>query len=129
MKVRPLKPEDIPILKHYAEVSGYEYPEPNDINIEKLLVVVDDEDVPIAAVAAKRLAEVFCWISPNAGAELRIEAMRALHEPTIHSLKRMGYDCAEAFIPAKLARRGFGRILTERFGWYPNVLSWGKRLK
>lgn len=129
MRVRPLKYSDIPILKQYAEHSGFEYPEPNDVNIEKVLVVVDDEDRPIAAVAAKKLVEVFCWLNPDARAELRLEAIDILHGSMADALRALGYDCVEAFIPPQLARRGFGRILTGRFGWYANLISYGKRLR
>ncbi len=128
MTVRNLKSSDIPTLKEYAKASGFEYPEPNDINIEKVLVVVDDEDNPILAVAGKRLVEVFGWFNPNAGAELRNEAIKAIEIPMAEALKRLGYECAEVFPPPKLARRGLGRILSSRFGWYRNAQSWGKRL-
>ena len=128
VKVRSLKSSDIPILQQYAERSGFEYPEPNDVNIEKILVVADDEDKPILAVAGKRLIEVFGWFSPNAGAELRNEAIEAIMEPMAEALRLLGYGCAETFLHPKLERRGFGRILTERFGFYRNWPSFGRRL-
>ena len=128
MIVRALKSGDIPILRSWAEASGFEYPEPNDVNVEKVLLVADDEDQPILAVAAKRLVEVFGWFNPETGAELRTEAIQMIHEPMADALKRLGYECAEVFIPPVLERRGFGRILLDRFGWHRNWASWGKRL-
>lgn len=128
VRTRPLKPSDIPLLKQWAEESGFEYPEPDSPQIEKILVVVDDEDRPILAVAAKRLVEVFGWFSPGSGAALRTEAVAAIHGPMIQELKAMGYECAEVFIPQKLERRGFGRFLTSRFGWYRNLISYGRKL-
>ncbi len=129
MTTRALKTSDIPILRQFAKSSGFEYPRINDPGIETVLVVADGNDRPIAAVAAKRLVEVFCWLNPKAGAALRNEAISAAHPPMIKALKLRGYDCAEAFIPPQLLRRGFGRILTERYGWYRNLVSLGKRLR
>lgn len=129
MIVRDLKPEDIPPLKAWAESSGFEYPEPTDPQIEKILVVADDEDRPILVVAGKRLVEVFGWFSPSAGAALRSEAIHAIEGPMNDALKSLGYECAETFLPPQLERRGFGRILASRFGWYKNWASYGKRLR
>ena len=128
MRVRDLRETDIPILTEWAERSGFEYPQPNSSTVEKVLVVADDEDAPILAVAAKRLVEVFGWFDPAAGAELRMEAIRLVQGSMARALKGMGYDCAEVFIPPQLARRGFGDILRNHFGWYRNWPSWGKRL-
>lgn len=128
MNVRSLKSSDIPALQSWAESSGFEYPQPNDASVEKVLVATDSEDRPIVAVAAKRLIEIFCWMNPDAGAELRSEALQIIHAQMAEALKRLGYDCAEAFIPPQLERRGFGRLLERRFGWKKNWTSWGKRL-
>ena len=127
MRVRELRDSDIPLLQAWAESSGFEYPDPGDTQIETLMVVADEDDIPIVAVAAKRLVEVYGWMSPAAGAQLRSEAIRAIHGPMIEALKSKGYDCAEVFIPPQLERRGLGRILEHRFGWRRNVISWGKR--
>ena len=129
MRVRDLQPSDIPILKHYAETSGFPYPRFDDSHIEAFLVVADEEDLPIVAIAAKRLVEVFGWFSPTAGAELRIEALRAVYGPMAETLLGLGYDCAEVFIPPQLERRGFGRFLRDQLGWHKNWSSWGKRLR
>lgn len=128
MRCRPLKPEDIPILKEFAARSGFPYPDLNHPHIEAVLVIADSDDKPIMAVAAKRLVEIYAWISPEARADLRIESLQMIHEPMARELKGLGYECAEVFIPPQLERRGFGRFLTERFGWQKNWLSWGKRL-
>lgn len=128
MQCRPLKSEDIPVLKEFAAHSGFPYPELDSPHIESVLVIADAEDKPIMAVAAKRLVEVYAWISPEARSALRMEAIRMIHSPMSEALKVLGYDCAEVFIPPQLVRRGFGRILQERFGWKKNWLSWGKRL-
>ncbi len=128
MRVRSLRPSDIPILQEYAARSGFPYPEPSDINIEKLLVVADDDGKPIAAVAAKRLVELFAWINPEAGAQLRADAIEMIRGPMAEALRRLGYECAEAFIPPQLERRGFGRFLTGRLGFVRNLVSYGKRI-
>ena len=52
MIVRPLKSEDIPILREWAaraKKSGLEYPDPEHPDIEAFLVVADDSDRPILA--------------------------------------------------------------------------------
>jgi hypothetical protein len=128
LTVRPLKPEDIPILESWAEVSGFEYPDLNHPHIEACLVVVDAEDMPVLAVPAKKLIEVYGLFNPHAGAQLRNDAIQLIQQPMADLLRRLGYECAEAFLPPQLERRGFGRILTKRFGWYRNYVSFGKRL-
>lgn len=127
MKVRPLLESDIPTLQEWANASGFEYPEPTAKDIEAIMVVAGGDDVPILAAAAKRLVEVFGWFDPTAGAELRGEAIRLIHQPMIDALKQKGYECAEVFIPPQLERRGLGRILRDRFHWRRNWPSYGKR--
>ena len=129
MTVRPLKSSDIPILQAWAKASGFEYPEPNDTGIVAFLVVTDEDDLPILAVPAKKLVEVYGYFNPRAGAELRLGAIQAIHGPMAEALKALGYDCAEVFMPPRIARRGFGRFLVERFGWRKNWPSWGMRLR
>jgi hypothetical protein len=125
--IRSLQPSDIPILQAWAEKSGFPYPEPDDPAIEKTLVVVDHEGNPVVAIAGKRLVEILGWFNPNAGAALRNEAIAMVQAPMAEALRRLGYDCAEIFVPPQLERRGFGRILA-RLGCYRNLVSWGKRL-
>lgn len=127
MKIRALKDSDTAILNEIGERSGAPYPKLDHPHIELVLVVADEEDRPILAVAAKRMVEVFGWFSQESGAELRSEAINLIEGPMIETLKRRGYDCAEVFIPPQLERRGFGRILMEKFGWYRNWTSFGKR--
>lgn len=128
MIVRNLRSSDVSILQQYAEHSGFEYPNLDDSSIEAILVVADDSDKPILAVAGKRLIELFAWFNPEAGTELRIEAIRVIEKPMTEALKRLGYECAEAFIPPKLERRGFGAFLLKSLGFYRNWPSFGKRL-
>ena len=129
MTVRELRDSDIPILQAWAEASGFEYPEMADTGIVAFLVVADEGDIPILAVSAKKLVEVYGYFNPGAGAELRLDAIRSIHGPMAEALKALGYDCAEVFMPPRIARRGFGRFLVERFGWRKNWPSWGVRLR
>ena len=128
MTIRPLKPEDIPILKSWAGTSGFEYPDPEHPSIEAFLVVADDSDRPILAAAGSRLIQIFAWLNPEAGAELRMGALNAIHGPLGEALKQLGYDSAETFLDPRLERCGFGKVLRDRFGWYRNWPSWGKKL-
>ena len=126
--VRPLRQSDIPILKSWAAASDFEYPDPEDPCIEAFLVVADDSDKPILAAAGSRLVQIFAWLNPEAGAELRMDALSAIHEPLGNALKQLGYDSTETFLDPRLERRGFGKVLRDRFGWYRNWPSWGKKL-
>ena len=129
MTVRELRDSDIPILQAWAEASGFEYPEMTDPGIVAFLVVADEDDIPILAVPAKKLVEVYGYFNPTAGAQLRLDAIQAIHRAMNEALKALGYDCVEVFMPPQIARRGFGRLLMERFGWRKNWPSWGIRLR
>lgn len=126
MKSRPLRPEDVPILEQQARESGYPYPDLSDRLIEAVEVITDDEDKPIAACIGKRLVELYLLFDPASKAALRIEALNILHESMAKRLKALGYDCAETFLPPNVERR-FWRTLRDRWGWYRNWNSFGRR--
>lgn len=121
MIVRPLKPEDIPILKQYAEASGFPYPDFDDPHIEAFLVVVDSEDRPIVAVAAKRLIEIYGYFDPNASPSLRLKALAMLHEGMAESLRALGYNSIECFLPPEIEKAFGARLMrgirSSRFLW------------
>lgn len=123
MIVRPLKPEDIPILKHYAEASGFPYPDFGDPRIESFLVVVDSQDRPIVACAAKRLIELYGYFDPMASGAVKMSAMKMLHDGMAKSLRAKLYTDIELFIPPQIAEK-FGRRLERTFQCVKNWPSW-----
>lgn len=118
-------PADIPALEAMALASGFPYPDLADPLIEIVMVVVDEEDRPVMACAAKRIVELYLYCGefrPHA----KLNAVRALHEAMPPVLKDFGYDEANAFIPAATPC-GFKRKLTRMFGWCENIPSMFRR--
>jgi hypothetical protein len=125
--IRPLEPRDIPALKAMAEASGYPYPNVDDPLVEAVLVVTDDEDRPVMAVAAKRLVELYLWCGKGMAPSESVAALRVLHEAMGEVLKAKGYHGVEAFLPPNVSGK-FGRRLEKTFGWVRNWQSWTRRI-
>lgn len=123
MIIRPLRASDIPILQDLAARSGFPYPELNHPHIEAVLVVVDSEDKPIIAVAAKKLVEIYGWVDSGRSPSVLMGAWKMLHAGMSETLRNLGYDSAEAFIPPNVSGK-FGRRLERAFGWIKNWQSW-----
>jgi hypothetical protein len=123
MRVRELKAEDVPILKRHAEATEFPYPDFDDPHVEAFLVVVDSEDRPIVACAAKRLIELYGYFDPNCSPSLRMKAMGMLHEGMAVALRTNGYNTASVGIHPRLAKT-FGRRLERSFGWLKNTFDW-----
>lgn len=121
--VRPVKPSDAPILQAIAAQSGFPYPPFDDPHIEAFLVVVDSEDQPIMAVAAKRLIELYLYADPDQSPTVKMRALDALHEGMATPLRSKGYNSASVGIHPELART-FGRRLERSFGWLKNQFEW-----
>ena len=121
MRVRELRDSDIPILREMAEKSGFPYPDFNDPHIEAFLVVVDSEDRPIIACAAKRLIELYGYFDPEASPVLLMRALGALHEGMSETLRAKLYNSAECFVPPSIERTFGGRLMrgirSPRFLW------------
>lgn len=124
MTPRPLRASDIPILQEMEH--GFPYPDPCDPMIEAIFVVVDDSDRPIAAFAAKRLVEIYAWMSDLSTPE-KMQALRIAHGAMPGMLRARGYSHAECFLPPGIAER-FGRRLARSFGWARNWASWTRAL-
>lgn len=123
MTTRALKPSDITILKHYAEASGFPYPDFDDPHIEAFLVVVDSEDRPIVACAAKRLIELYGYFDPNASPSLRMKALGMIHDGMATALRDKGYTITSVGLHPRIAK-AFGRRLHRSFGWLRNQFEW-----
>src|ERR1035441_7365070 len=124
MKIRSLKVSDIPALRDMAARSGYPYPDlASDPTLEAVLVVVDDEDRPLRAAAAKRLVELYFWCDTNLTPHENLAALRLLYDGMVEELRAKGYHSAEAFLPESVSRK-FGRRLERTFGFMRNWPSW-----
>jgi len=118
---RPLKSEDVPILKEWAGRTGFPYPDFDDPHIEAFLVVADSEDHPIVACPAKRLIELYGYFDPACSPTLLIKALGMLHEGMAKALRDKGYQSAEVFIPPSIEKSFGGRLMrgirSPRFLW------------
>jgi hypothetical protein len=123
LRVRELRPDDIPTLTNYAEVSGFEYPDFDDPHIEAFLVVVDSEDQPIAGCAAKRLIELYGYFDPSQSPATKMAVLKSLHQGMAMALRAKGYNSASVGIHPRLAKT-FGRRLKRSFGWLRNTFDW-----
>ncbi len=119
MKTRPFKSSDADFLNRCASQSGFPYPNLSDPLIEAVEIVVDNEDRPIAACAAKRLVELYGWFDPDQSPAVKMAAIRMLHESMAEKLRAIGYREVNISVPPSLAVR-FGRRLKRSFGWREN---------
>lgn len=124
MIVRAYQPSDAPALERMAQSSGYPYPDIDSPLIETVRVIEADGR-PIAAVAARRLVELFGWFEDSGSTAQKMAALQLLHEDVATELRKRGYASAEAFLPPAIDV-SFGKRL-ERFGWHRNPFTnWAK---
>jgi len=125
MRTRPLQDSDIPTLRAMAGASGYPYPDLAE-PLEAVLVLADDQDRPIMAVAAKKLVELYLWCGYEMSPHENIAALRLLHEGMVGELKAKGYNESNAFLPPQIAGK-FGKRLEKTFGWVKGWPNWSRR--
>lgn len=116
MTIRELRESDIPILRSFGEKSGFPYLDFDDPHIEAFLVVVDSDDGPIMACAAKRLIELYLFVDSGASPVVKMEAIRLLHKAMAENLRALTYNQANVAMPPSIAVQ-FGRRLERSFGW------------
>lgn len=121
--VRTLRQSDLPILREFADQSGYPYPDPTGTNIETVLVIADEDDYPVMVCAAERIVQLYLWVDPARRAPVKFAALAALHRQMRPLLRRRGYTEANAFLPPGL-EKAFGRRLQRTFGWCANWVSY-----
>ena len=121
MTIRPFRPSDIPSLRQMYELSGfgYEFPDLRGPLMESVMVVVDENDIPLAACAAERLVQLYLFMDDGQHPEANLRFIKGLHESMAKALSSKGYSSAEAFLPPQV-ERSFGRRLIRMFGWRPN---------
>ena len=128
MTTRQLRDSDITTLRELAVASGFPYPDLTG-PLEAVVVLADDEDQPVMAVAAKRLVELYLWCGKGMTPHQNIAALRLLHDAMADELKTKEYDGigVEAFLPPSVAGK-FGKRLEKTFQWTRNWPSWHKQL-
>jgi hypothetical protein len=121
MKVRAIEERDISALKSIHEARGWNFPFPDVNSSEAAQVVVDDEDRPIMAATAKRIAEVvlICPENGNIHPLVKMEAIKMLHESIRDILVPKGITEVNAFLPPEI-EKSHGRHLVKWFGWAKN---------
>jgi len=127
MKTRPMIAADMPMLKAMATSSGFPYPDLSDPLIEAVYVALDDAGRPIAAVAAKRILELYLIGNSEMHPASKLHVIRILHDSMRVVLRKSGYSEVNAFLPPAIAS-SFGHRLERTFGWRPNWPSWMKSL-
>lgn len=117
--IREFRQEDEAVLRDLHKINGFDYPFPDlkSDQFYKVLVLVDEDDVPVQAVAARKTIEVYFlgdpqWRTPA----WRLDALKGLHVKMHGILIAAGYTDVLAFIPPKVMR-AFGRRLERDFGW------------
>jgi hypothetical protein len=122
MNIRPLQPSDIPTLRQMYEYSGfaYEFPDLRGPLMESVMVAVDENDVPVAAIAAERILQAYLLMDLGLHPATKLRIIRSFHEELAIQLRTRGYHSLEAFLPPPIAE-SFGRRLMRSFGW---VKAW-----
>ncbi len=127
MHARPLRPADIDTLTKRAAESGFPYPAFDDPLIEAVVVIADDDDLPITACVAKRLVELYMYPPEISVSTTRMfSAIAFLHKAMADTLRQKCYSSAEIYLPPQVSRI-FGRRLERSFGWVRNWQSWVKK--
>lgn len=119
MTIRPYRDSDWLALKDIALDAGYPYPEPQGPLVEACLVVVDDDEHPVAAIAAQRIVELYLWKKEGLRPAMSKAILDAMHREMAKELRAKGYQDANAFLPPSLCER-FGRRLRRSWNWTRN---------
>ena len=119
MRIRDLRPDDIPYIEQWHSESGFDYKLPDfDSPIFPVArVVVDEDDRPVQLVACRKTVEIFFlgdseWRNPR----WRLEALTQLHEDVRRELERLGYEDGHCWPPPQV-EKSFGKRLSRLFGW------------
>src|SRR5690348_7913001 len=110
--IRALKPSDIPTLRNWYETSGfsYDFPDVRGDRMESVLVFTDDNDAPLAAVAAERIVQLYLWMDENLHPAAKLRIIKEFHEKMATELRNKGYNSSEAFLPPEI-EHSFGKRL------------------
>jgi len=124
MTIRAMTPADIPTLRNIHELSGlaYTFPDLRGPLMENVLVIADERDIPIMAVAAERIIQLFLWCDESLHPAAKLRGIRILHEGMATVLRKKDYTQVNCFLPPSL-EKSFGRRLMNNFGWVRNWFS------
>ncbi len=127
MTIRPLQQSDIPSLRLMHEYSGFKYDFPNLRGplMESVLVAVDENDLPVAAIAAERIVQAYLLLDWNLHPATAHRIIRQFHEQLAIQLRTKHYKSLEAFLPPPIAE-SFGKRLMRSFGWHRNWPSFSR---
>jgi hypothetical protein len=119
--IRDFRPDDIPALKKIHEAQGHNYPFPDLEKFVGVVVAVDENDIPVQAIACRKTVEVYFlgdpqWKTPG----WRLETFRGLHLAAHDLMLSLGYEDAHCWVPPAV-EKAFGRRLQKVFGWKKSV--------
>jgi hypothetical protein len=125
--IRPMTPSDIPTLRQMYEFSGLPYtlPDLRGPLMESVLVVTDDNDVPVAACASERIIQLYLLIDETLHPAAKLRYIRELHQNMADVLRCKGYSEANCFVPPEM-EKSFGRRLMRTFNWVRNWPSFAR---
>ena len=109
-----------------AAASGFPYVDVKSLKVECIMVAVDENDQPIAAVAAHRILESYVWMDQAQHPAVKFAALRDLQPAMVQELRMKGWDEINAFLPPTLLQT-FGRRLERSFRWVRNWPSFALR--
>ena len=119
--IRPLKSQDIPVLKRIHAAQGHSYPFPDLEKFVGVVVAVDENDVPVQAIACRKTIEVYFLGDPNWKTPgWRLETFRRLHLAAHNAMLALGYTDSHCWVPPSV-EKAFGRRLVKIFGWKRSV--------
>lgn len=104
MKIRPLAPEDIPVLKELHRKAGYGFKFPEMSGMESAHVLEDDGQI-VGFVGAEKTVQVFAifdpaWASPHR----RIAAITSMASAMDGDLIKKGYRTQHCWIDPQWPR-------------------------
>jgi hypothetical protein len=123
MTVRDYRPDDLRHFQRMHEAMGFDYLLPDFDKMEAVKVVVDENDLPLAAAGAEKILQLYFLCGKFEHPAAQLHSITLLHAAMAPPLREKGYHEVNAFLPPSIAR-SFGRRLERTFGWSKNWLSW-----
>jgi len=123
MTIREFHHLDMPYLwaLHRSQGHSYPFPDLSHPQFVGIVVAVDENDVPVQAIAARKTVECFMLGDPNWRTPVwRFTAFEMLHHAIHRMMFLQGFTDAHAFLPPRVAK-AFGKRLQRDFGWVPST--------
>jgi len=104
-------------LERIHAAQGHSYPFPDLEKFVGVVVAVDENDVPVQAIAARPTVELYLIGDPNwRTPKWRLLVVEALFHRITDVLRSLGYTDCHAWLPPSV-ERAFGRRMERDFGW------------